>query len=356
MSGWNGLGVGMHNLWRLADAQSRSITPENPTGERNGGARSTTGTGEFAASRMGVGWKVSPSVDIAPGHTCEVADIAGPGAIQHIWMTPTPGWSSQVLRIYWDYDPVPAVECPLGDFFCSGWERHAQVNSLPIAVNPRSGFNSFFEMPFSAHARITLTNESAVTRRLYFQIDYVLCDVPDDAARFSAQYRQVDAIAEGEVHTILDGVEGRGHYVGTSCSWGTRGLGWWGEGEVKFFIDDDEFPTICTTGTEDYFCGSYNFQIDGQYTTFSGPYAGMPLAERATDNTYARFGLYRFHIADPIRFGERMRVTVQSLGWGNDGRYRHRRDDIRTVAYWYQTLPISPPPPLPPAAARAVSE
>jgi hypothetical protein len=354
MSGWNGLGVGMHNLWRLADAQRRSITPENPTGARNGGARATHGTGEYAASEMGPGWKVSPSVDIAPGHTHDIADIAGPGAIQHIWMTPTPGWSSQVLRMYWDNDPVPAVECPLGDFFCSGWDRYAQVNSLPIAVNPRSGFNCFFEMPFATHARITLTNDSPVTRRLYYQVDYALCDVPSDAARFCARFVQVDSIADQQVHTIVDGIEGRGQYVGTACSWGTRSLGWWGEGEVKFFIDDDEFPSICTTGTEDYFCGSYNFQVGGDYTTFSGPYAGMPLAERADDHAYSRFGLYRFHVTDPIRFAERLKVTVQSLGWGIDGRYRHRHDDIRTVAYWYQTLPIAPYTPLPAAELRSI--
>jgi hypothetical protein len=350
---WSGLGVNMSNLWRLADAESRSITPENPTGAPGEGGRAVTGTGQFAARHLGVGWKVSPSVDIAAGATHTVADIRGPGAIQHIWLTPEPGWRNDVLRIYWDDDPTPAVECPLGDFFCAAWDTYAAINALPISVHPRSGFNCWFEMPFASRAHITVSNESHRTRRLYYQVDYVLCAVPDDAARFSATYRQVRALPDGEVFTIVDGIEGRGQYVGTFCTWSTAHRGWWGEGEVKMFIDDDaEYPSVCGTGTEDYFCGSYNFQIDGQYTAFSGPYAGLPLVLNMRDRTESRFSMYRFHVADPVRFRRRLRITMQSLGWGNDGRYRHLADDISTVAYWYQTLPIAPRTPLPTLDAR----
>ena len=153
---------------------------------------------------------------------------------------------------------------------------------------------------------------------LYYQIDYTLCDVPDDAARFCAQFRRVNPLPKGEVVTILDGVQGRGHYVGTYCSWGVNNSGWWGEGEVKFFLDGDgEFPTICGTGTEDYFCGSYNFDVGGQYAEFTTPYAGMPLVLRP-DGTYRsqqRFSLYRWHLTDPIRFRSDLRVTMQALGW-----------------------------------------
>jgi Protein of unknown function (DUF2961) len=355
MAGWSGLGVGLSNLWRLTDGESRSITPENPTGQRGGGARAIDGTGAFAASSVGgKGWKVSPSVDIAPGATHELADIDGSGAIQHIWLTPTGNWRAQVLRIYWDDDPNPAVECPLGDFFCSWWQTYAPVNSQAITVHPRTGFNSWFEMPFSSRARVTVTNDSTAVRRLYYQIDYTLCDVPADAGRLCAQYRQSLRLPDGEVHTMLDGVGGRGHYVGASCSWATYHPGWWGEGEVKFFLDDDDdkHPTICGTGTEDYFCGSYNFQVDTRYTAFSGPFAGMPLVLQTRDRFQSRFGMYRFHVTDPIRFRERLKVNVQSLGWGADGRYKHLRDDISTVAYWYQRLPVAPFPALPSLADR----
>ena len=205
-------------------------------------------------------------------------------------------------------------------------------------------------MPFQRRARITLTNESDKERLVYYQITYSLCDVPDDAARFCAQFRRVNPLRKGDVVRILDGVHGRGQYVGTYCAWGVNNSGWWGEGEVKFFIDgDDEFPTICGTGTEDYFCGSYNFDVGGQYTEFTTPYAGMPQVLRP-DGAYRsqqRFGLYRWHLTDPIRFRTDLAVTMQALGWRRGGRYLQLQDDIATVAFWYQTLPLAPYPELP---------
>jgi hypothetical protein len=353
---WSGLGVGLDSIWRLADAETRSISPENFTGERGQGGRATEGTGAGAARELGRGWKVSPSVSIAPGTTFVLADIEGPGAIQHIWLTPTGGWRNQILRIYWDDDPQPAVECPVGDFFACGWGEYAQVSSLAVCVNPGSAFNCYWPMPFTRRAHITLTNESERERLLYYQITYARGDVPDDAARFCAQFRRVNPVPQGDVVHILDGVDGRGHYVGTYCAWGVNNSGWWGEGEVKFFIDDDEFPTICGTGTEDYFCGSYNFDVGGEYREFTTPYAGMPQVLRP-DGTYRsqqRFGLYRWHLTDPIRFRTGLRVTMQALGWRSGGRYLQLQDDVATVAYWYQTLPLAPFPPLPDRDAREI--
>jgi hypothetical protein len=192
---------------------------------------------------------------------------------------------------------------------------------------------------------------------VYYQVTYSLCDVPDDAARFCAQFRRVNPLPQGDVVTILDGVEGRGQYVGTYCAWGVNNSGWWGEGEVKFYVDDDnEFPTICGTGTEDYFCGSYNFDVDGQYREFTTPYAGMPQVLRP-DGTYRsqqRFGLYRWHLTDPIRFTTGLRVTMQALGWRPGWRYLQLQDDIATVAYWYQTLPLAPFPPFPDRDTREI--
>jgi len=318
----------------------------------------TEGTGAEPGRDLGRGWKISPSVIIQPGAEFVLADIVGSGAIQHIWLTPTGGWRNQILRMFWDDDPQPAVECPLGDFFALGWGEYAQISSLAVCVNPGSAFNCYWEMPFSSRARITLTNDSMEERRLYYQVDYTLCDVPDDAARFCAQFRRVNPLPKGEIVTILDGVRGRGHYVGTSCSWGVNNGGWWGEGELKFYLDGDtDFPTICGTGTEDYFCGSYNFDIGGQYIEFTTPYAGMPLVLRP-DGTYRsqqRFSLYRWHLTDPIRFRSDLRVTMQALGWRAGGRYLQLQDDIATVAYWYQTLPLAPFPPLPDRDAREVN-
>lgn len=355
---WNGLGVGLSNAWRLADAETRSISPESFTGEKGRGGMATEGTGAaYGRDLGGQGWKVSPSVHIEPGDTFVLADIEGSGAIQHIWLTPTGGWRNQILRMYWDDDPQPAVECPVGDFFACGWDQYAQVSSLAVCVNPGRAFNCYWEMPFRRRARITLTNESEEQRTLYYQVTYSVCDVPEDAAYFCAQFRRVNPLPQGDVVTILDGAQGRGQYVGTYCAWGVNSSGWWGEGELKFFIDGDgEFPTICGTGTEDYFCGSYNFDVDGQYREFTTPYAGMPQVLRP-DGTYRsqqRFGLYRWHLTDPIRFRSDLRITMQALGWRRGPRYLQLQDDIATVAYWYQTLPIAPFPPLPDRDAREI--
>jgi hypothetical protein len=354
---WNGLGVGLGNVWRLADAETRSISPENFTGEKGRGGMATEGTGAGPGRDLGRGWKISPSVTVAPDATFVLADIEGSGAIQHIWLTPMGGWRDQVLRMYWDDDPQPAVECPVGDFFACGWGEYAQVSSLAVCVNPGSAFNCYWEMPFQRRARITLTNESEKERLVYYQITYSLCDVPDDAGRFCAQFRRVNPLHKGDVVRVLDGVHGQGHYVGTYCAWGVNNSGWWGEGELKFFIDgDDEFPTICGTGTEDYFCGSYNFDVGGRYTEFTTPYAGMPQVLRP-DGAYRsqqRFGLYRWHLTDPIRFRTDLAVTMQALGWRRGGRYLQLQDDIATVAYWYQTLPIAPYPELPDRQGREI--
>ena len=349
---FDGLQVHLGNLFRLSRAKSRSISPENPTGEKGKGGMATEGTGAWAARDLGRGWKISPSVHIEPGQTHTVAEIDGPGAIQHIWMTPTGHWRFLILRMYWDGEEHPSVEVPLGDFFACGWGQYAQVSSLAVCVNPGSGLNSYWVMPFRRHCRITVENLNTERVTLYYQVDYVLSEVPDDAATFHAQFRRSNPLPYKQVHTILDGVRGWGQYVGTYLAWGVHSNGWWGEGEVKFFIDgDDEFPTICGTGTEDYFCGSYNFENPEthQYQEFSTPYSGLPQVIRP-DGVYRsqmRFGMYRWHIPDPIRFEESLRVTIQALGWRSDGRYLPLQDDISSVAYWYQTEPHAPFPELP---------
>jgi hypothetical protein len=347
---FDGVGVTLGNLYRVSNAKSRSISPENFTGEKGKGGMATEGTGKNAARDLGQGWKVSPSVRIEPKATFTLAEIDGPGVIQSIWMTPTGNWRWSILRFYWDDETEPSVECPVGDFFASGWGRYAQVTSLAVCVNPGSAFNCYWPMPFRKKARVTLENLDENAMVLYYQINYALTDVPADAAYLHAQFRREDPLSEAGLYTILDGVQGKGHYVGTYMAWEVHSTGWWGEGEIKFFMDgDDEFPTICGTGTEDYFCGSYNFDVGGQYREFNTPYAGMPQVIRP-DGTYQsqqRFGLYRWHIPDPIRFDNDLRVTIQALGWRSGGRYLPLRDDIASVAYWYQQEPHAPFPPLP---------
>ena len=349
---FDGLHLSMGNLFRLSAAETRSISPENLTGEKGRGGMATEGTGKNAARDLGQKWKVSPSVRIAAGQTFTLADIKGSGAVQHIWMTPTGNWRFSILRFYWDGEESPSIEVPVGDFFAMAWGKYAQINSLAVAVNPGSAFNCYWVMPFRKSCRITMENIDVNPMTVYYQVTYALTEVPSDAACLHAQFRRSNPLAERQDYVLLDGVRGRGHYVGTYVGWGVHNNGWWGEGEIKFFLDgDSEFPTVCGTGTEDYFCGSYNFenQETKRYQEFSGPYTGLPQVIRP-DGLYQsqqRFGLYRWHIMDPIRFQKDLRVTIQALGWRSGGRYLPLRDDICSTSFWYQAEPHAAFPKLP---------
>ena len=344
--------MNMSNLSMLDNAKSRSISPENFTGEKGKGGMATEGTGAIHARELGQGWKISPSIRIQPGETFELANIEGPGNIEQIWMTPTGNWRFSIIRIYWDGQEQPSVECPVGDFFACGWGEFAPVTSLAVCVNPGSAFNCYWPMPFRERCRITMENIDDNPMTLYYQINYAETAIPDNAAYFHAQFRRVNPLPYKDVYTIVEGIQGRGRFVGCYMAWGVNNSNWWGEGEIKFFLDgDEEFPTICGTGTEDYFCGSYNFenQATKQYQEYSTAYAGLPQILRP-DGVYrsqTRFGMYRWHITDPVRFEQDLRVTIQALGWRADRRYLPLQDDIASVAYWYQTLPTAPFPELP---------
>ena len=196
----------------------------------------------------------------------------------------------------------------------------------------------------------------------FFQITYSEQEVAEDAGYLHACWRRSTTTRDNPEHIIAEGITGRGHYAGTYLVWNQLASMWWGEGEVKFFIDgdphdgDDAAPTICGTGTEDYFCGSYNFDVGTldkkaprAYVEFTTPYAGLPQVIRPDGcyNSQTRFGLYRWHIMDPVQFQKKLRVTMQALGWQAEGRFRPLQDDIASVAYWYQTLPTAPFPQLP---------
>jgi hypothetical protein len=354
---FDGLGMHLGNLARLSNAETRSISAENFDGEKGRGGMATEGTGADAARELGQGWKVSPSINIEGNAKVVLADIEGPGAIQHIWLTVHPtAWRRLVFRCYWDDEETPSVETPLGDFFCNGWCERCNISSLPIAVNPAGGFNSYWEMPFRSHARIEIENVSPdPINGFYYQVDYTLTDVPDDRAYFHAQWRRSNPLLYQDVHTLLDGVQGHGHYVGTYLAWGVNNNGWWGEGEIKFYLNGDtDWPTICGTGTEDYFGGAWNFEFPiGQYGSFSTPFLGLPQIIKP-DGLYRaqqRFGMYRWHIQDPIRFKQDLRVTIQALGWRSiaEGkrRYLPLQDDIASTSFWYQAEPHAIFPQLP---------
>ena len=349
---FNGLDLNLGNLYRTSKAQTRSISPENFTGEKGKAGMATEGTGKKCARELGVGWKVSPSVRIKSKATFTLGEIKGPGCIQQIWMTPTGNWRRAILRFYWDGETEPSVECPVGHFFACGWGKYCQINSLPVCVNPGSAFNCCWQMPFHKKARITLENTDEKDMTLYYQVNYTLTDVPKDAGCFHAQFRHESPLKTKGLYTILDGVAGKGQYVGTYLAWEARSKGWWGEGEIKFFMDGDkEFPTICGTGTEDYFCGSYNFENreTKKYQVFSTPYTGLAQV-LPPDTAYVppqKFGLYRWHIMDPVRFQKDLKVTIQALGWQEGGRYLPLEDEIASVAFWYQQEPHQKFPPLP---------
>lgn len=335
----------LDDLWLPSKKESRSISAENPAGDKGAGATQEP-VSSSPARRLGKGWKAMPCVAVPPKETFTIADIQGQGVIRHIWMTlDSKFYSSCVLRMYWDGEKSPSVEVPLGDFFCCGRGVAAPVDSLMVAVNPEGGLNSYWPMPFRNSARLTVENQSEETLpALFYQVDYTIKEkLPRDARYFHAQYRRENPVKEKKEYTILDGVTGEGTYVGTYLAWVQRHPFWWGEGEIKFFIDGDkEYPTICGTGTEDYICGAWCFN-----DTFSHVFSGYPLwfpkgagkGEDVDPSLGVKHGMYRWHVLDPIFFHQDLRVTIQALGWNKDGTFRPLEDDISSVAYWYQTEP-----------------
>jgi hypothetical protein len=346
--------TGSRGISTLRSALSRSISPENFDGAPGGGGRAITGTGAEAARDLGVGWKVSPSVDVPPGTTFEMAAITTAATITHIWITThTDNWRTLVLRAHWDGAIEPAIEVPLGDFFCNGWGSFAQVSSQMIASNPHGGLNSYWPMPFREGAVLSIENTSDVTARVYYQVDYEIGHSNDSEGYLHAQWRRSNPLEHLATHPIVQGVSGSGHYVGTYAAWGVNSNGWWGEGEIKFYLDDEiNYPTICGTGTEDYFGGAWNFDVPGKgYTEFTTPFLGMPQVIKP-DGLYSaqqRFGMYRWHVMDAIRFAKALTVDIQALGWKNGNRYLPLRDDIATTAFFYLDRPTTTKPPAPTA-------
>ena len=330
----------MYELSLKKDIRTFSISPENFSGEKGKGGMAIDGTGAMAARELGQGWKVNPYIKIDGNTKVNLADIKGQGAIKHIWITDSsPAGRLLILRIYFDGHDNPAVEAPLSDFFAAAnYKEYRQLSSLAICVNPARGLNCYFEMPYRTGFRVELENLSEDTYNVYYQIDCEEKEVGEDSLYFHAQFRRINPLPYKENYIILDNIKGNGKYVGTYLYWGVKSNRWWGEGEVKFYIDGDiDFPTICGTGTEDYFCGAYNFDVEGKYCEYTTPYSGMYKVDRTDDLYQAQryFNMYRWHIVDPIYFKKDLKVTVQALGWRSGKRYLPLQDDISSVAYWY---------------------
>jgi len=343
---FRGLNLGLGALPLLgSNVRTRSISAENPTGEKGKGGMAIPKLNDpylphaDFSIELGQGWKVRPFLKPKSGETVTLMDVEGPGIIQHIWIATEPTWQGHgracILRFYWDDEETPSVEVPMTDFFAVGHDIFAAVNSLAVTVIPASALNCYWPMPFRKRARITFTNESKKDLHLLaFQITYAETEVPENAAYFHAQWRRAVTEFSNPDYTIVDNIKGKGKYVGTFLAWTQLSEGWFGEGEIKFFIDGDkEFPTICGTGTEDYFCGSYCFP-----DTYSTAYVGNVL-EHKGENGPPKWSLYRWHIMDPIYFDEDLRVTIQALGWWPYKRFRPLEEDIASVAYWYQYEP-----------------
>jgi len=358
MDRFGGLSLGLGSLPLLGRERTRSICAENPTGGKGmGGMAIPDPTNpelphSAAASDLGQGWKVRPFLKPRAGETVTLMDVDGPGVIQHIWMATETNWAGNgracILRFYWDGEETPSVEVPMTDFFAVGHDLFAPVKSLAVIVNPLSALNCYWPMPFRRHVRVTFTNElNRDLPLLAYQITYAETEVPAEAGYFHAQWRRAVTDRANPDYTILDSVRGHGRYVGTFLAWTQLSDGWFGEGEIKFYIDgDSQFPTICGTGTEDYFCGSYGFPE--VYTT---PYVGCTLKHSGQGGP-PKWSLYRWHIMDPLAFDQDLRVTIQALGWWPNGKYQPLADDIASVAYWYQSEPHVLFPAFPPLAAR----
>lgn len=347
--------------------QSRSVSAENPRGEVGEGGRSLNGR------------KGTPCLfNLAKGQTYTFADITGPGALRHLWLTferRSPAlMRNLILRFYWDGQETPSVEAPFGDFFGIAHGATAHFESAYLTNAEGRAFNSYFVMPFAERATLTISNEGGEDAGMFFyEVDYTLGDdVAVDTPRFHAQFRRTPQTTLYEDYVILDGVEGQGRFLGANIGLVDQYVDcacWWGEGEVKIYLDDDEqFPTICGTGSEDYAGAAWGI----------GQFAAREFGAPFIKDKHVSF--YRFHGHDPVYFSKAVKVTMQQIG--NDGsvpplklgdrpamdrfieagQYEknspggnfERVDDMCSTAYWYQTLPTKPFPALPNQALRSL--
>lgn len=334
-------------LYNLGNGlKTRSISFENLTGEQ--------GKGGMKESNLGVGRKGFPAKVIAPGEICELANIKGSGTIRHIWMTGGFGGKNakalrtMVIRAYWDNQKFPSIECPLGDFMGSA---HAKINSYQSAVHTtgiNSALNLWLPMPFDENAKITIANEGDKSVTIFYQIDYTIDDKhPANFGRLHVCFRRENPTTLTKDFEILPNRTGKGRFIGTVIGIRTLEGFWWGEGEVKMYMDGDtEFPTICGTGSEDYVCLSYGIQ----QTPF--------LYHGCSWNQNGFISMYRWHLPDPVYWDKSCRITIQQIGYNGENRKNNlpplyeRQDDWCCSTFWYEPIPSTPLPLFPDLNSR----
>jgi hypothetical protein len=317
---------------------SRSISFENPTG--------APGEGGTAASGLGVGRKGSPSKTLAAGEEVQLCDIEGPGTIRHIWMTTlnsSINLRSLVLRAWWEGQDHPSIECPLGDFMGFAHGKVMAYFSAVHSVGQSAGMNIWLPMPFTQHARITLTNEGKLALPLYYQIDYTIADKhPDDVGRLHVLFARQNPTTIKQDFVILPLRQNKGRYIGAVL--GIRNMTpsqWWGEGEIKVYMDGDtDFPTICGTGSEDYVGLSWGIQYAPYF------YSGCSL------NTNNFVSMYRWHLLDPIVWQNECRITIQQIAYLPGHGLTETADDWSCATFWYEPTPSAPLPEMPDVEAR----
>ena len=352
-----------------AGVETRWASGENPKGLKGRAAQASGGR------------KGAPTVAVKAGESFTLAEAAGTsGTVRRIWMT-FPDRSPRMLRslridMYWDGAKTPAVSAPLGDFFGLGLGQMVPFQSALFSNPEGRSFNSIVPMPFRTGMKIVLTNESTANLdELFYEVDYTLGDRHGpQALYFHAHYRRENPTRMQQDYELLPRVAGRGRYLGVNIgvivNRKTYFNTWWGEGEVKVYLDGDrEFPTLSGTGAEDYVGTAW-----GQ-GSFAHLYQGSPVA----DEQNMRWCFYRYHIPDPVYFRRDVRVTIQQIGYlaphsrgeiisnqrrlyragpglvemdtAKDGKFE-REDDYSSCAYFYLDKPENGLPPLDPVGKR----
>lgn len=332
------------SVYRLPARTTFGFSPENPTGVPGGGSR-----GKDCE-------KLHAYYVVEPGQTITLMDADGPGMITNMWFGGYSGHSF-IFRAFWENQEFPSVEAPLSAFFGCAYDENVEdengnyltFNSALMLVAPSRSMNSYFDMPFRKHARLTLENRGTEPQYLFYTISGWYGDVEPDAGYFHAVYRQEHPVTKGKAYTVVENVQGRGAFIGITLASGMNGANTcWVEGEAKMYLDGDQYPTMNYTGTEDYFLGSFAFGNDQtlhKYQPYQGLYGGMfaVLGDMQSQyNHQRRFLLYRWHVKDPVYFEQSFTMKLDNLGWTGP-----RYDDYTSVAYYYLDKPARLPHQLP---------
>lgn len=368
---WAPLPLAAQELYRMPPGrvETRWASPENPAGEKGAGAKENAGR------------KGRPFVSIPAGGEAVLAEAQGtPGTVRRIWLSfgeRTPRTLRGLrVQMFWDGAKAPAVDAPLGDFFGHMQGRMAPFESVFFSSPEGRSFVCTAPMPFRRSMRIVLRNESGRDMpNLYYDVDYTLGDAhPEDTLYFHAYFRRENPTTLQRDYEFLPLIRGRGRYLGVFfgviADQKKYSFTWWGEGEVKIYLDGDrEFPTLAGTGTEDYIGTAW-----GQ-----GRYDQLHHGCHVADSEKMQYSFYRFHVPDPVYFYEEIRAAIQQIGYLNprwmglvhqlgtklyragpglqergplDEGLFERQDDWSSVAYFYLNRPENGLPPIPPFEER----